>query len=303
MLYYIFLHISIALMYLQLPILASDSSSCYWPNGDLVSNDRPCDPSSSVSPCCARGSTCLSSGVCQFTDQKVTKLMRGSCTDKTWTATKCPRFCYGEFYSVIKLPFGRPRLKECKEPWSDWNRNYGQDVNSCGDSKYCCQEASNTTSCCENNNAFRLNANLIAQTSIASNAPAATSSTSPASSPSTSSPSTTSPTPAHSKNHTNTALAAGLGVPLGLAVIGAMLFALHKYNQSRRQRSEEAATLPSKESQNLQGGFSDSTLYPQQQPVEVQGYTQWEMATEKNLPEVPANEMASSRPELPGSRI
>ncbi|KAL8685270.1 MAG: hypothetical protein Q9218_007869, partial [Villophora microphyllina] len=174
---------------------------------------------------------------------------------------------------------------------------------------------------------FGLNPNLIRQTIIPIDAPAATSSTGTASTSSTSTPSiittttgksssaataTSTPTPAN--NHTNTALAAGLGVPLALAIIGGILFMLYKLNRRRQYRISEKAAQETFHSTKATPSVvpSDSTLHSQP-PVEVQGYTQWEMATDKNLPEapanyknvheVPANLNARPMPELPDSRI
>lgn len=80
-------------------------SQCYYPNGDLAKNSRPCDiTNDALTVCCEAGYNCLENKVCQSdedtnsTTVELGDLERGSCTDKTWKAPGCPKFCYGMYF-------------------------------------------------------------------------------------------------------------------------------------------------------------------------------------------------------------
>ena len=63
---------------------------CYHPDGE-VSEDVPCGLSNKPSYCCPCGQTCRDNGVCEDSDNL---LLRATCTEKNWTADRCPvRFC------------------------------------------------------------------------------------------------------------------------------------------------------------------------------------------------------------------
>ena len=68
------------------------AQKCYVPNGEEVSDDTPCNPTSSdqASACCSRYDTCLSNGLCLEADMT---LNRGSCTDRTWKSKGCAQWC------------------------------------------------------------------------------------------------------------------------------------------------------------------------------------------------------------------
>lgn len=69
---------------------------CYFPNHKTANlnnyDNYACSLSSNVSACCAAGSVCLSNGLCQSGTNEV---IRGSCTDQTWTSPDCPQYCLG----------------------------------------------------------------------------------------------------------------------------------------------------------------------------------------------------------------
>ena len=103
------------------------SSSCYYPSGDLATTDIPCNQSSGDSACCGQGFICLSNGVCQnpsLTSNEPGLYSRGSCTDKSWNSSQCPKFCVNPSapfndvqtsgQEVLKCP-GRDDLFYCND--------------------------------------------------------------------------------------------------------------------------------------------------------------------------------------------
>lgn len=89
--------VHIIIMHLYILVLLAASrialAQCYYPNGDLAVPDSPCDSDADVSSCCGgSGTECMSNRLCQDPNGRV---IRGSCTDKTWTSPECGRYCLG----------------------------------------------------------------------------------------------------------------------------------------------------------------------------------------------------------------
>ncbi|KAK4156103.1 hypothetical protein C8A00DRAFT_12915 [Chaetomidium leptoderma] len=112
---------------------AQSQRQCYYPNGDAIPADRACDSDAEHSACCGAppfGVACISNGLCKSLDGT---LSRGSCTDPTFMAPECPKFCYAP------MDLGVP-LKFC-------SRSTEADT-------YCCKGAADD--CCDSNNVARL---------------------------------------------------------------------------------------------------------------------------------------------------
>ncbi|KAL9008475.1 MAG: hypothetical protein Q9173_006403 [Seirophora scorigena] len=71
--------------------LSSTTSQCYYPSSIPQPNDTPCDPSLSISNCCAPDDICLSNGLCYRAN--INRLHRGSCTDPTFSSPLCAQIC------------------------------------------------------------------------------------------------------------------------------------------------------------------------------------------------------------------
>ncbi|KAI1327436.1 hypothetical protein F5Y16DRAFT_399432 [Xylariaceae sp. FL0255] len=116
---------SLFLVYL-LHLKVATGTTCYFPDGSVAQGNLPCDPDGNVSTCCGVASpdgACLANFLCQDIDKK---LIRGSCTDQTWSSPFCPQYCL-----VDQLG--------------------GEDVVSCqnvtkSDSTFCCN---GDTNCCD----------------------------------------------------------------------------------------------------------------------------------------------------------
>lgn len=88
------------LIFLNLRSIASSALSqqatCYYPNGDVATEDFACFLDQEQSACCGRGSICEATGLCKVAGSiGVSDLVRGSCTDKTWTSPECITICSG----------------------------------------------------------------------------------------------------------------------------------------------------------------------------------------------------------------
>ncbi|KAK7216740.1 hypothetical protein V2G26_004743 [Clonostachys chloroleuca] len=103
----------------------SAASTCYFPNGNIASDNFPCDPDAEQSACCGGGlgNVCLSNKLCQNSNGN---LVRGACTDKNWESPECAMYCLGAVTG-------------------------GHDLISCSnvtktDTSFCCDRAAN---CCD----------------------------------------------------------------------------------------------------------------------------------------------------------
>ena len=84
--------------------VAAERRKCYYPNGDLVLADSPCDPDAEHSACCGAppfGVACLSNKLCRT---QPGDFSRGSCTDPTWQSPECPSFCMCEYKGNDRHP-------------------------------------------------------------------------------------------------------------------------------------------------------------------------------------------------------
>src|SRR2546421_8266331 len=74
----------------------SNSSICYFVNGDVASTHVPCFPdqvnAGHVSSCCyiSNGDVCLDTGICLSSEGMT---YQGACTDKDWLSNSCPHRC------------------------------------------------------------------------------------------------------------------------------------------------------------------------------------------------------------------
>ncbi|KAI0505612.1 hypothetical protein F5B22DRAFT_627124 [Xylaria bambusicola] len=72
--------------------LVNASLQCYYPNGEKADGDSPCNPDADASFCCGSSSdnSCLNNLLCQ---DGIGRVIRGSCTDQSWTDPACPKYC------------------------------------------------------------------------------------------------------------------------------------------------------------------------------------------------------------------
>ena len=78
-------------------VLSTNSSECYWPDGNFESDYAPCYPDQEVSVCCGQGHSCMSNGLCRWPDDEMTApltYVRGGCTDKSCEPPAFYHFVY-----------------------------------------------------------------------------------------------------------------------------------------------------------------------------------------------------------------
>lgn len=100
----------------------------------------------------------------------------------------------------------------------------------------------------------------------------------------------TAPTDAPINNPVNKGLAAGWGITLCLTAIIGTAYGLYRYKRWRRQIAKRSQAT----------GFQTADIIPDPlptHPIETNGYTSWEMATNRNAHEAPID-----NPTRPGSR-
>lgn len=65
---------------------------CYFPDQTVATGNYACNLASNVSACCGTGGICLDNGLCGTSNNEI---IRGACTDKSWTSDDCPQYCLG----------------------------------------------------------------------------------------------------------------------------------------------------------------------------------------------------------------
>ncbi|OJJ78530.1 uncharacterized protein ASPGLDRAFT_30591 [Aspergillus glaucus CBS 516.65] len=75
------------LLFLLVTLLISTVSAqtCYFVNGDVATDDVPCNTTASTSICCSKSDICLSNGLCYLQGSNGPSFSRGSCTNKKWS--------------------------------------------------------------------------------------------------------------------------------------------------------------------------------------------------------------------------
>ena len=126
---------------------------CYYPGGEEATGDLPCDADAENSPCCAGGKiagACLANKLC-LAKGDPDWYARGSCTDPTFQAPECPKFCLSE--SAIRVTVWRTRAQKmlCADSDILGHQGKGWNLDSCSaatgsDTSFCCEGDPN---CCE----------------------------------------------------------------------------------------------------------------------------------------------------------
>lgn len=70
--------------------LAAATPACYYPNGDLATEDVPCS-SGGAGICCPLNWQCLDNGLCYLPNEKYYE--RHTCSDRSWPSDSCPHIC------------------------------------------------------------------------------------------------------------------------------------------------------------------------------------------------------------------
>ncbi|KAK2742627.1 hypothetical protein FQN55_007746 [Onygenales sp. PD_40] len=190
-----------------------DKRTCYALDGTIYP-DVPCT-SNGVTICCNPGDICLSNGLCLLQGDHGSVLSRGSCTDRNW----------GD---------------GCFAPCSNYNRYIGFPIvhlefNN-AESRYCCGRTAvvdGEIGCMNGDSPFSLAPGFAIQgvaglkNTTSDDPPTTTSASSPSSTPTSEpTPSSTAMPEAKCPASRDTAIGAGVGVPLGVIAVAALVWAL-----------------------------------------------------------------------------
>ncbi|KAK8080810.1 hypothetical protein PG997_008628 [Apiospora hydei] len=215
------------LLLITLPLLVSaadDSKICYNRDGNFGpdgNNWKPCDPGADSSPCCGAKDYCMDNGLCLNADGNQFLTVQG-CTSAKWD--KCADICKdqrgkaGEPYEGdgVLLTFCPQGPEGYAKVWMcDMQVNAGMVKYCCGDYG-CCNQTKNVGS-------IRI-AKAVYRPPQAASASVSTSSTSASASASASS--NGADQHAHDSNNDsrNLAIGLGVGIPMGLALLGGIIF-------------------------------------------------------------------------------
>ncbi|OJJ00941.1 hypothetical protein ASPVEDRAFT_107469, partial [Aspergillus versicolor CBS 583.65] len=186
---------------------------CYFPSGVLAVADVPCSGEQYTS-CCDHRAICLSNGLCMSTTIQPYTLSRGSCTNQKWDQG-CPQYC------ADCNPDGGCGL---------FTFSYKSKV-----AQYCCGSAdvsNTTTKCYDGSNAFRVpDAEAVPGYALLGNITSFNASTDSPDSPNNTS------CPIEQTNTSScheTAVGAGIGVPLGVIALASVAWALWERRKGKQ---------------------------------------------------------------------
>ncbi|KAI0468270.1 hypothetical protein F4859DRAFT_491027 [Xylaria cf. heliscus] len=237
------------------------ASKCYYPDGSAATGDSPCNPNADVSACCGSSSdsTCLNNNLCEDGKGRV---IRGSCSDQSWSDPACPRYC-------LSFKFGGEDLIPCTNVTKD-NVSYCCDgaIDNCcnsGDGRF--QVLPYPTSAIATWNAAATQFKLLPGVSISSSTSSSSTvssstttttlpSSTTSSAPTTPPPSSSSAAPDTSTGNSGLSTGAQAGIGVGVAG-GVVLAALLGYLFWRVQKTQNAL----KEQQALNSHQHQMTSY------------------------------------------
>ena len=269
--------------------LAAEQQKCYGMDGiQLVGSFAPCNTTAKHSGCCntnpSGGSPdlCMSNGLCMATNNEyMGTIWQAACTDSPGKDTGCPKTCPDSTYRPF-TPHSQSETGQVQKPQpkgkkkatnslpsvtldgrkvSSWN------IQTCDYGSYCCREADDRDSCCDDPDAPKITTNTIGtlQPVIPSPPPSASNATAissptptPTPTPSSSSserleaamsmssvPLVTSTMTAKpnlstlcsaEKRKTGNIVGGAVGGIMGAAMLGLLVFVLWMHRKEKRQR-------------------------------------------------------------------
>ncbi|KAK8128668.1 hypothetical protein PG984_009776 [Apiospora sp. TS-2023a] len=242
-------------------VSAADTDTCYNHDGTRASGLFPCYPGAKGSSCCASGDFCMSNGLCLDADGDQFMTIQG-CTDPDPTACSNGKICADDTFSSGVLAL----VWVCAP-------NYNR-----GKMRYCC----GNVDCCKGKDVRERDiATAVFRPPQAPSASASTSSTAASSSTNQS---------AHDENNINDssynnnnnnggggnnnthalAIGLGVGIPMGLALLGSIVFlGLQIRKRASSTGQPEASTMGSGgfTPQVIQEGKPHSIFSQEQQPM------------------------------------
>ncbi|KAL4907649.1 hypothetical protein BDW74DRAFT_111482 [Aspergillus multicolor] len=213
--------------------MANSTRRCYFPNGVQAESNVPCSGEEYTS-CCDYRDLCMSNGLCLATRNQPYTLSRGACTNQKWDQG-CPQYC------ADVNPAGGCSIV---------NYSFRNSI-----SRYCCgtvfgsnDSTSDTT--CRDGEPFTVpDAEALPGYALLANVTSFNTSTdsgSDSSNESCSTPSSPSTATWSSSTCHETAIGAGIGVPLGVIALASVAWAL--WERRKRKQTIPSASLPPEQS-------------------------------------------------------
>ncbi|OKL55319.1 hypothetical protein UA08_09392 [Talaromyces atroroseus] len=238
--------------------LAAATQTCYYPDKSIASSDIPCGNGTHVA-CCGEGAVCLSNGLCMDVFQPFT-LARSSCTDQSWTSGNCPNYCLQD------SSFNKSGCSIVLYSYLD------------STAEYCCNNIDaedDSAICAYNYTTFQIpDATIIPGYDLLADYVLANE---------------TSNSTKSSSNH-DTAIGAGVGVPLGVIALASIAWALWERRKLHRFQAGNiaASSVPEPKQDNSYGmvppqnqpRYTDAGPYQQAQQ---QQYTQPQVLSEMGV--------------------
>lgn len=288
------MHFQTSILIISLIHHAKSGDICYYPNGETMGTDVPCDPDAPSTPCCPSRDTCLTNGLCalDYTDSDSgISYARGTCTDPTWTSPFCPQHCQLNQdtplnSSVYDFRAGGVQIWECE------TQGYGTKAEYCceseGEKQRCCETASivfvlesatvGPYTGVESTSSSSSSSSVLSPVSSVATTPSRTESVNQISSGST----TTAPVDStNTGNNKPSVIGAGIGGSLGGCLLTAvMILLIRRY----RRRASLPVELPV-----IANEFHDKAMLelPTEEPhLELRSRNQpvWELPAERRLP-------------------
>lgn len=220
----------------------ADDRKCYNPDSSQATADVPCTDEDNTF-CCNKGDICMSNGLCYLQQTSGFALSRPSCTDLSWSACGSYKYCF-EYNQKSGFPIVAA--------------NYAGNKTT-----HCCGTASydNGTVSCP-----MRSVSVPYGTAIPGVAALAVSSTNSSNSSTSSCPSSSTSSGNKSSSSRETAIGAGVGVPLGVIAIASLIWAFWE----RRGRINALAQAQAAGPHNQETGGPYQQMAYRSAPVELQ---------------------------------
>ncbi|KAF7188005.1 hypothetical protein HII31_10677 [Pseudocercospora fuligena] len=250
--------------------VALSATTCYFPDGTEAANFTTCNAGAANAACCTSSDACLSNGYCLQQDGLSNRIIRGSCTDKTFDSSACPQQCKDVAPNVPISIY----LAYDAEPQGNFccRTAYNVTSNSC------------TTSTEDSTDPFQLSAGtVIYDRATGAQLPETWNDTTPVATVMTV---TATPSAGAQKSSSNiTAVAAGIAVPLGVLLLAALAGCGILWKQLQRAKRgqvtmAEAPAVPEKQHDGMYYGAATPNT----------GYDQYAYEHMAHRPELPVND-------------
>lgn len=245
---------------------AQSAPNCYSPDRTLTEQDSPCHLSSEESACYNGNDVCLDNHLCLPQGSDVRNIIyRGTCTDPSWQSDACAKYCQDSellsFHPVASSSRSRPADSYILILLLSATRGGGQFMFAVSQSTMCCGTGYPNRTCDQRSQGSRLAFEVPMGQIIYNRTSGSTERNETTSGPTSTIASTITVTPGASaqsvcstassiassasaccfSTSNDAAIGAGVGVPLGVALIGALaLLSRQRTHEQRLKKKVES---------------------------------------------------------------